>query len=88
MCGASRERQVTIGEGFLNDAEGAGAGGASPNQIHFLVKHHCTCGKQQSLADATLFGEIVVGVQRQNCEGFFATGKAVAEKKDVLTRLV
>ena len=44
--------QVTIDEDFFNDAEGAGAGGASPsspveitgNQVHFLVKHHCTCG--------------------------------------------
>ena len=40
------------GEGLLNDAEGlalmvrrqAAPVGVTSNQVHFLVKHQCTCG--------------------------------------------
>ena len=45
-------RPVTIGDGFMSDAEGAGACGASlsspveitGHQVNFLAKHHCMYG--------------------------------------------
>ena len=74
-----RGKGKSVGEGFVNDAEGAHAGGASPSSSVEITATKSTLSSnitvrngQQFLADATLFGAIVVDVQRQDCEGFWA----------------
>ena len=46
-----------------------------PDQDHVLFQHNGADSEEKLLSDATLFGVIVVDVERHHCEGFLAAGR-------------